>query len=130
MAIARAVVRDPALLLLDEATSALDGASEAAVASGLERHLAGRQPHPAAMLVVAHRLSTVRHSNLSASFRAVPLCSASSLDFPADARARSVVVLHKGGVAEAGTCASRRGRVAGTICAFQEKKPSSWENFP
>jgi ABC-type multidrug transport system fused ATPase/permease subunit len=63
VAIARAVVRDPALLLLDESTSALDSESERRVAAALEAHLAARQPAPGGMLLVAHRLSTVRNAH-------------------------------------------------------------------
>ena len=54
LAIARALLRDPALLLLDEATSALDSVSEAAVQASLRRLMQGRTS-----LVIAHRLSTV-----------------------------------------------------------------------
>jgi len=60
VAIARAVVRAPKLLLLDEATSALDGASEAAVQASLEAHLSASG---AGLLLVAHRLSTVRNAD-------------------------------------------------------------------
>ena len=42
IAIARAILRDPALLLLDEATSALDARSEAAVQAALERLMQDR----------------------------------------------------------------------------------------
>jgi ABC-type multidrug transport system fused ATPase/permease subunit len=62
VAIARAVVRAPCLLLLDEATSALDSASEAMVQGALEEHLQRRTPQ-GGMLLVAHRLSTVRNAN-------------------------------------------------------------------
>ncbi|MHC5010303.1 MAG: ABC transporter ATP-binding protein [Planctomycetota bacterium] len=57
LTIARALVRDPEILVLDEATSSLDTASEKAVQQALERLQEGRTT-----LVVAHRLSTVRHA--------------------------------------------------------------------
>jgi ATP-binding cassette subfamily B protein len=58
IAIARAILRDPALLLLDEATSALDAESERLVQRALERLAHGRST-----LVVAHRLATVRRAD-------------------------------------------------------------------
>ncbi len=56
VAIARALYRSPDLLILDEATSALDRQSENAI-QGTVHSLAGSL----AMLVIAHRLSTVQH---------------------------------------------------------------------
>ncbi|GAB3258737.1 ABC transporter ATP-binding protein [Kineosporia babensis] len=54
LAIARAVLRDPAVLVLDEATSALDTQTELAVQQAIEAASAGRTT-----VTIAHRLSTV-----------------------------------------------------------------------
>lgn len=85
LALARAFLRRPSVLLLDEPTSALDAASERAVGEGLAELMKGRT-----VLVIAHRLSTVRDADL-------------------------IVVLDAGRVVEAGTHAelvARRGRYA------------------
>src|SRR5881396_351243 len=59
IAIARALLRDPPVLILDEATSALDTESERLVQEAIDRLMAHRT-----VLVVAHRLATVRHADL------------------------------------------------------------------
>uniref|UniRef100_A0A3Q0KIZ3 Putative multidrug resistance protein 1, 2, 3 (P glycoprotein 1, 2, 3) n=2 Tax=Schistosoma mansoni TaxID=6183 RepID=A0A3Q0KIZ3_SCHMA len=73
IAIARALIRKPKLLLLDEATSSLDAKSERVFQMALDRAIEGRT-----VVVVAHRLKTVRNANL-------------------------IVVLDKGVVCESGT---------------------------
>jgi subfamily B ATP-binding cassette protein MsbA len=58
IAIARAILRDPPILILDEATSALDSESERLVQDALLRLMRDRT-----VLVIAHRLATVRHAD-------------------------------------------------------------------
>jgi ATP-binding cassette subfamily B protein len=59
VALARAALADPAVLVLDEATSNLDPGTERTVEHALESLMSGRT-----VIVVAHRLSTVRRADL------------------------------------------------------------------
>jgi subfamily B ATP-binding cassette protein MsbA len=58
LSIARALFKDPPVLLMDEATSSLDTESEHKVQQAIDRLMEGRTT-----LVIAHRLSTVRHAD-------------------------------------------------------------------
>jgi ATP-binding cassette subfamily B protein len=80
IALARAILRDPPVLILDEATAAVDNETEAAIQRSLDRFTAGRTT-----LVIAHRLSTVRHAD-------------------------RIVVLERGRIVEQGTHAGLIGR--------------------
>lgn len=59
IAIARAILRDPAILILDEPTSALDARTEQSISLSLEKLMHGRTT-----FIVAHRLSTTRKADL------------------------------------------------------------------
>ena len=73
LSIARAILKNPPILILDEATSALDSESEKLVQEALEHLMKDRTT-----LVVAHRLSTIKHADL-------------------------ICVMHEGEIVEAGT---------------------------
>ncbi|KAI5118306.1 hypothetical protein M0805_006474 [Coniferiporia weirii] len=75
LAIARALLKKPAILAMDEATSSLDAASEYRVNDAIDKILSSRQT---TCLIVAHRLSTI-------------------------ARAERIVVLEDGKITESGT---------------------------
>ena len=57
ISIARAAVHNPPVMILDEATSSIDTRTEKIVQDGMDKLMAGRT-----VLVIAHRLSTVRNS--------------------------------------------------------------------
>ena len=59
IAIARAAVAAPPVMILDEATSSIDTRTEAVVQQGMDNLMQGRT-----VFVIAHRLSTVRNSNV------------------------------------------------------------------
>lgn len=73
LAIARAVVYNPAVLVLDEATSSIDPEAEALIQTAMNRLLAGRTS-----VTIAHRLSTIQGAD-------------------------RILVLHRGRIQEAGT---------------------------
>ncbi len=59
IAIARAAVADPPVMILDEATSSIDTRTESIVQKGMDALMQGRT-----VFVIAHRLSTVRNSDV------------------------------------------------------------------
>jgi ATP-binding cassette subfamily B protein len=58
VALARVLLQDPAIIILDEATASVDPLTETLIQEGLDTVLAGRTA-----IVIAHRLSTVRHAD-------------------------------------------------------------------
>ena len=60
LALARALVTDPAVLLLDEATSVVDGSNDATFRAALHEQVLARGT---AVLTVAHRLATAREAD-------------------------------------------------------------------
>ncbi len=58
LAIARLLLKNPAIIILDEATSHLDNDNEAHIQAALEHAMDGRTA-----LVIAHRLSTIRSAD-------------------------------------------------------------------
>ncbi len=58
VALARVLLKDPSILILDEATASIDPFTEAQIQEGLEMVMSNRTS-----IVIAHRLSTVRHAD-------------------------------------------------------------------
>ncbi|MDO5663101.1 MAG: ABC transporter ATP-binding protein [Brachybacterium sp.] len=75
LGIARALYAEPTVLFMDEATSALDTSTEAAVTEAVQE-LAGE----VTVVVVAHRLATIRHSDLVCFMRDAELVAQGSFD--------------------------------------------------
>ena len=90
--LARAIYRDPRVLFLDEATSHLDASTERAITESLQREATGRT-----VVVVAHRLSTVRRADL-------------------------IIVLERGRVVEQGTHEELLAREGGCYRALVENQ--------
>lgn len=59
ISIARAAVADPPVMILDEATSSIDTRTEALIQKGMDSLMHGRT-----VFVIAHRLSTVKNSDV------------------------------------------------------------------
>lgn len=75
LGVARALYTDPLVLVMDEATSALDTSTEAAVTEAI-KELAGE----VSVIVVAHRLATIRHSDQVCFMRDGRLVASGSFD--------------------------------------------------
>jgi len=58
VALARVLLKDPAIFILDEATASVDPFTEAQIQEGLETVMRDRTA-----IVIAHRLSTVKHAD-------------------------------------------------------------------
>jgi len=97
LAIARALVYNPAILVLDEATASVDPESEALVQQAMARLMAGRTS-----ITIAHRLSTIQGAD-------------------------RILVLHRGRIHEAGSHAEllRRGGLYAKLYELQLGAPPS-----
>jgi len=102
LAIARALLRRPALLLLDEATSALDAENEAQVQEALDK-LVDSTAGGCSVMLIAHRLSTVMNAD-------------------------KIVVLHSGKVAEEGTHEELKDKEDGVYAKLVRRQLQREEN--
>lgn len=75
IAIAREILKNPKILILDEATSALDSKSERLITDSLEKLMKGRT-----VIIIAHRLSTVRNADLIAVISNGKICELGNHD--------------------------------------------------
>jgi len=96
VAIARTLLKNPAILILDEATSALDSVTERDIQTALDNVAKDRTT-----LVIAHRLSTIVDAD-------------------------KIIVMDKGSIAEQGTHAQllKKGRLYAKLWKQQEKSPA------
>jgi ATP-binding cassette, subfamily B, bacterial len=102
LAIARLLLKDPAVMILDEATSHLDNDNESQVQAALDTALAGRTA-----VVIAHRLSTIRDAD-------------------------RIAVLEGGRIVELGTheeLVARNGRYAAQLRAGELTRPAADETI-
>ena len=102
LAIARAFLRKPRLLIMDEATRLLDSGNERLVQEGVDK-LISQQGSACTVIIIAHRLSTVKNAD-------------------------SIAVLQNAKVIEQGShdaLLEREGGVYATLVATQENKAAS-----
>lgn len=98
IAIARVFLKNPAILILDEATSALDTFAEAAVQDALGRLARGRTT-----IIIAHRLTTIRHATMICYLESGRIVESGSHDelLARDGRYRALLAVANGNLAEA-----------------------------
>ena len=98
IAIARVFLKNPAILILDEATSALDTFAEAAVQDALGRLARGRTT-----IIIAHRLTTIRHATMICYLESGRIVESGSHDelLARDGRYRALLAVANGNLTEA-----------------------------
>ena len=98
IAIARVFLKNPPILILDEATSALDTFAEAAVQNALGRLARGRTT-----IIIAHRLTTIRHATMICYLESGRIVESGSHDelLARDGRYRALLAVANGNLAEA-----------------------------